>query len=555
MKTRSLTNFSIGFVLSLGLVALCPLLVAAQVPLSQAPLNPAFQQYQAARERGTVQSLSAGGHALGYVPAPVNLEHTAGQGALASHQVSGAPATYDLRTLGKLTAIRDQAACGSCWTFGACASLESCLLTNETWDFSENNLKNTHGFDWGPCDGGNIWMSTAYMARWSGPATEAADPYHDWDDRPSPPVSAVKHVQDVLFLPLRASATDNDTIKQAIMTYGAVTSSFYYNDSYYNSSTHAYYCNSASSANHEVAIVGWNDNYPATNFPMTPPGNGAFIMKNSWGTGWGEAGYFYISYYDMGIGMNENAVFEDSEPTDKYTHIYQYDPLGWVASCGYGTTSAWAANVFTAVDTEQLRAVSFYTVAVNTSYQVYIYQNPSSPPTGGSPVSSVSGAIAYPGYHTVALTTPVMLAPGQQFSVVINFTTPGYTYPLPIEYAYPGYSSAATAAAGQSYFSYDGASWQDTTTWDATCNVCIKALTTVFRITAISREGNDMRVTWLSAARNTNALEVATGAAGAFPTNFASLFIVTNAVGTSTNYLDPGAITNGSRFYRVRLNP
>ena len=60
-----------------------------------------------------------------------------------------------------------------------------------------------------------------------------------------------------------------------------------------------------------------------------PPGNGAFIVRNSWGTGWGDAGYFYVSYYDTNFGYGENAVFDDAEPTSNYNAIYQYDPLGW----------------------------------------------------------------------------------------------------------------------------------------------------------------------------------------------------------------------------------
>ena len=555
MKTGLFSRFSVGFVLTLSLVALHPFRIAAEETVHQAPFNPAFLEYQAMLVKGAVQSMPANAPALGCVPAPVSFEHTAGQSVLVSHPMLGAPAAYDLRTLGKLTAVRNQGGCGSCWTFGACASLESHLLTGETCDFSENNLKNNAGFDYGPCGGGNIWMSTAYLARWGGPVTETVDPYHDWDDRPSPSVAPVKHVQEVLFLPLRASATDNEMIKQAVMMYGAVTSAFYYDGSCYNGSTYAYYYSGSSSMNHEVAIVGWDDNFPAARFLSAPPGNGAFLMKNSWGTGWGQAGYFYISYYDTRIGMSENAVFENAEPTDNYTRIYQYDPLGWVSGLGYGTTSAWAANVFTAVDLEQLRAVSFYTPVVNSSYQIYIYQNPTSVPVGGTPVSSLSGTIAYPGYHTLALATPVMLSPGQKFSVVVELTTPGYNYPIAIEYAYAGFSSGASAQAGQSYFSSTGTSWQDATTWAATCNVCIKALTTAFHITAISREGNDLRVTWLPAAGNTNALEVAGSACGVFSNNLVNLFIVTNVVGNSTNYLDVGAATNNARFYRVRLKP
>ena len=203
-------------------------------------------------------------------------------------------------------------------------------------------------------------MSTAYLSRWSGPATEAADPYHAWNDRPSPSVSPVKHTQEVLFLPLRASATDNDTIKQAVMTYGAVTMAFYYEGlPYYNSGTHAYYYNVTTNSNHEVAIVGWDDNYNTSNFAITPPGNGAFIVRNSWGTGWGDAGYFYISYYDKQVGEDDLAVFENAESTTNYDRVYQYDPLGWVSGFGYGDTTAWFANVFTAVGAEQLKCSKF----------------------------------------------------------------------------------------------------------------------------------------------------------------------------------------------------
>ena len=91
------------------------------------------------------------------------------------------------------------------------------------------------------------------------------------------------------------------------------------------------------STNHEVTIVGWDDNYAATNFhgaAGAPPGNGAFIVKNSWGTSFGDRGYFYLSYYDTSI---QDVTAFTAEPTSNYAAEYQYDPLGWVDNMGYGS--------------------------------------------------------------------------------------------------------------------------------------------------------------------------------------------------------------------------
>ena len=489
----------LGSVVTLSLVVLPVVGFSAELP-ELAPVNPAFEEYLAKRQQGVV-SLQQNEMSRGYIPGPVKLPAPSGAvPALVAGPLT-LPSSYDLRTLGKLTPIRDQDGCGDCWAFATYSSLESCLLTNETWDFSENNLNVSSGFDIGCCNGGNSYMSAAYLARWSGPVSQSDDP-ETWTGCTT--VSGVaprKHVQEVLFLPVRTSATDNNTIKQAVMTYGAVYTAILvtggagylppYSDAYYNASTYAYYYNGTAATDHAIAIVGWDDNFAASNFSTVPPGNGAFIIRNSWGTAWGQSGYFYMSYYDTKVGNVENAVFVSPDPTDKYSRNYQYDPLGWVSSLGYGTTTAWGANIFTAVGNEQLRAVSFYTPAVNSTYRIYVYTNATSGPTSGTLASSTSGTNALPGYFTIALPTVVNLTANLKFSVVMKFTTPGYNYPIPIEYAYSGYSSAATAAAGQSYFSSTGSSWQDATTWNSTCNVSIKAFTSA----------NDVSVT-LTAAPN-----------------------------------------------------
>ena len=77
------------------------------------------------------------------------------------------------------------------------------------------------------------------------------------------------------------------------------------------------------------------------------------------------------------------------------------------------------------------------------------------------------------------------------------------------------------------------------------------------RITSITREGADLRVTWATGLGKTNALQFATGGLGdSYSNNFSDLFIVTNTTDTATNWLDVGgAVSGATRYYRVRLVP
>lgn len=453
--------------------------VIAQVSL--APLNPDFLEYLKKLQESKVQMQTAEGYALGFIPPPLDLSHLAGQPIFQAHELAALPSSYDLRTLGKVTPVRDQGNCGSCWAFATYGSLESDLLPSETWDFSENNLKNTDGFDWGSCDGGNGFMSTAYLARWSGPISEADDPYNPSSNVSPPGLTSRKHLQEVLLISGRANSLDNVNIKQAVMTYGALDATMYWDNAFYNSAYSAYYYNGGgtpNASNHAVAIVGWDDNFDKNKFSTIPPGNGAFLIKNSWGTGFGENGYFYISYYDTNIGSGTNLMFNGAEPTDNYLRTYQYDPLGWTESIGSGyNDSAWFANIFTASGEETLKAVSFYTASANSAYEIYVYTDVTSGPTSGSLAGTRTGTISPPGYHTIPLNSSIFLTSGQSFSVVVKLTTPGFNYPIPVEAPVADYSSLATAQAGESYVSLDGSTWDDITLSFSDTNVCLKAFT------------------------------------------------------------------------------
>jgi hypothetical protein len=361
--------------------------------------------------------------------------------------------------------------------------LESQLLPLETHDFSENNLKNRHGFDQRPCGGGSGLMATAYLARWSGPVDESMDPYQAVDSNTSPlSLPAQKHVQDVIIIAGRGSALNNDELKNAVMTYGAVMTSMYEtaDPTAYNPATGAYYYSGSTIRNHGVTLVGWDDNYSRNNFAVAPPGDGAFLIKNSHGTSSGKQGYFWISYYDSQYAMTEESyAFVTSEEVTNYSRRYEYDPLGWVSSYGSDSPTAWYANVFTAADTEDLRAIATYAARNNSPYTITVYTGIADVPTSGTLAETVEGTFAQAGYHTVRLPNSVRLLPGQKFAVVVKLTTPGYNSPIPIELVIPGLSSAARANPGESFGSADGVTWIDATSVDSTANVVLKAFSSL----------------------------------------------------------------------------
>ncbi len=441
--------------------------------LSLAAMNPAFLQYlKSPSERGA--SLPLDGLASKVVPSPIDRSHLKSE---VTSLFRSFPSSYDLRTTGKLTPVKNQSPYGTCWSFATYGSLESSLLPGENWNFSEDNMVNGHGFysdPEGPYNhGGNYDMSTAYLVRWSGPINESDDPY------PTPGLPSgllvQKHVQEVLSYPGRSSPLSNDAIKSAVMTYGAVGTYMMWDSSYYNSTYYAYFYSGGAISNHAVTIVGWDDNFPASRFNGTPPGNGAYIVRNSWGTSWGEGGYFYVSYYDTWLG-EEITIFNNAESTSNYHAIYQYDPLGWTASFGYNSNTAWFANIFRAQSNESLAAIGFYTARPNSNFELFVYDSFNGSSFAGLR-GSKSGTISSPGYHTVPLDSPISFSGGDDFCVVVRLTIPGYNYPIAVEYPFSHYSDQAIAHRGESYVSSNGASWEDLTDSYANTNVCLKAFT------------------------------------------------------------------------------
>ena len=189
------------------------------------------------------------------------------------------------------------------------------------------------------------------------------------------------------------------------------------------------------------------------------------------------------------MASSTNYLFYNTEPTTNYSRIYQYDPLGWTSSTGYSNETAWFANIFTAEASEGLAAVSFYCRAATCPYEIYVYTGVTAGvPRSGTLAATETGTISYPGYTTIDLSSPIPLASGGRFSIVVKLTTPGSNYPISLEHRIAGYSSSATASAGQSFIGSSGSSWSDLTALSGheNDNVCLKGFAS----------GSNLYATW-----------------------------------------------------------
>jgi hypothetical protein len=330
-------------------------------------------------------------------------------------------------------------------------------------------------------------MSMAYLARYSGPVTSKMDPYNPYSGYSPLNLKPVLHFQESIIIS-PSIKPGNSSIKYAVMKYGAVAVTCkgetidngpYYNPTYASSYFPGSRDPRENISNHAVCIVGWDDNYNKNLFKVKPPGNGAFIIKNSWGRSYGDKGYCYISYYDAVLIQTYGFVFMGAYSPSNYKDIYQYDPFGVVSQWGGNKSSSWFSNVFKAKNNNNLAAVSFYTTAPNTSYTIYIYQKPlKGKPTSGVLKKTISGKIITMGYKTISLHGYVPLKKNDTFSVVVKIAAPNELNPVAYEYPKPKMSSRARSLPGQSYVSNDGKTWKDFTTIVKNGNVCLKAFAT-----------------------------------------------------------------------------
>lgn len=417
------------------------------------------------------------------------------------------PAKFDMRKEGTISAVRNQGEYGSCWTHSSAASAESSVIGSEpSVDLSEFHTAyfSYYGedrIDTGLTDpeeiidyGGTPQIVINLWSQWAGPIYEEKMPYGDTDvfnDKSK--LNKLKydsdyHLENAYVMNYEKDKSNfaelNDAVKQFIYNGQAVDVSFYsditlnYHSSYKTSNTNrpSRFCN------HAVTIAGWDDTFPASKFKNSPAGNGAWLCKNSWGDNFDDHGYFWISYYDN--SLTDFAVYQLGDKNNyKYNHQHDtYVPAISISPFDNEDENGavYMANIFTAENDEQIKAVSTYFNEIGTKYEATVYTDLKDPkdPSSGTAAASASGASTIPGYVTIKLDNYAHVKKGEKFSVVIKMENEQTPCLIPTESAVyikdidnykiidigsysKSYIIDKYTNEGESFYSADSSNWYD----------------------------------------------------------------------------------------------
>ncbi|MDY3827516.1 MAG: C1 family peptidase [Clostridium sp.] len=334
---------------------------------------------------------------------------------------------YDPREEGLVTSVKDQGYLDTCFAFSATATIESYMLLKGygNYDYSEEHIRwwampNKDGYGWQrkEYEGCPVIAIPGYLTSGSGPVNEDDLPYvnskYNLKADNYDKIGKTMYVTDIAFIP-----EDDNKVKEAIRKYGAVSSSYYSSLTYLNGETRAYYCPQGNNyaTNHNVTIVGWDDDYSKENFKeyYRPDNDGAWLVKNSWGANDTNGGYLWISYEDAYIlNTTKNKVnyaIKRVEPLDENLKVYQYDEYGATTSLylkdnnGNQFQKMIYANVYDFSDEYNvLDKIEFMVKDANYNYKLYYSKVDSQ----GKPildeksmVELYSGVIDEAGYITV----------------------------------------------------------------------------------------------------------------------------------------------------------
>jgi C1A family cysteine protease len=354
--------------------------------------------------------------------------------------------SWDWRWSGKVTSVKNQSTCGACYAFASLGNFESKILidTSTTFDLSENNAKECPFMD--PNCGGGTYYDTACLFSQKGTVLETCDPYSVLNQTCNTSCAYQQTLLDWHIIS-GGSVPSTSSLKNYIHSNGPVYTTLYVGsgpgDPWYDefaayNGTYGLYQPGSFTVNHAVLIVGWDDNQTYRSGGPGGPvmGSGCWLVKNSWGTGWGNAGYFYIDYSSAVIGQ-WSSYLDSWQNYDSSGGILYFDDAGWgtgTITWGYGSTTCWALCRYTPSSDTKAWAIEFWTNDVTTDVDVYLYDsfNTGTLALGTLITSSLNNSFSEAGYHSVSI-TPTNIGPSYYSGdavAVVKITNSSYGYPI-----------------------------------------------------------------------------------------------------------------------------
>lgn len=442
---------------------------------------------------------------------------------------------YDLRDYITIK-VRDQGSTGQCWAISTNSAIESNiekttgkispLFSSRYTEYATSRTfldgVNSNSFNREAGGGGFAEIALGLYTSGRGPVLEDDMPFENNENKINfskiENLKTQKQIKDYVRFPgiyktysngrvIYMDASNNiytenqvkeirNKIKEHIIKYGGVVSQTYgvggatglarqyYNNTEQVMKSTAYFCNKPSViADHQITIIGWDDDYDISNFNPNcrPTTKGAYIVLNSWGENFGENGVYYISYEDAFIERLILGIIS-TEDLD-YDNIYQYDELGnnyVIAVSG----EIYGANVFERNDSSKDELLTQISLSCLVDTKCDVYVNAEDGELNSTKLKKVASNLELKdGYHTINLEKPIKLT-GDKFVIALKYITDkkGTSY-MALEYPDKNYWATATAEKGQSYLSMDFENWEDmmelsgTTIIPQNSNLCIKAFT------------------------------------------------------------------------------
>ena len=363
---------------------------------------------------------------MSYTPAPFNFHKYS-----VAHERSTLPQSYDSRDLGIILPAGDQKQTNTCWAYTGCDVSQSLFYKNN----SESgvlaplvyvNCAKSIGFtNVSLASGGNEEIVTAMNNMLKAPVYQTSVPYLTEESSNECPQYTQEDIHSYILATSTLPEDDHTAIKKSIMGYGSVYASIYMQETYLNITTFEYKYTGDKEPNHAVSIIGWDDN------------KSAWLVKNTWGSIWGNEGTFWISYDDKHISKKCSS-FNSFVSTDEINNVYSYSTTGMTGTFGFETKNK-PTSILIIYEVEKGESIEYISTHIphpNTKIQIAIKSSKE-----GNPLlyESTEEVVKYIGMHLHKLSTPI-ISDGEPIFVEICYTT-DYYFAIPIESQIQNYNN------------------------------------------------------------------------------------------------------------------